>query len=372
MPDALGNIAGYISGGALAAAREYTPYGRLINSTGSFATYPIGYSGQYTDSETGLGYYGLRYYNPKHGRVINRDPIQEAGGNHHYGFVGNAPSRRWDVLGLKCTYSDGRWWGPNCDPGRFIPWPAPGWLRLPPPPPPPVLFSGSYTPPRFDPNLGWERDWRKFDPRAANSAGPYEPGGADVADAPGTTSNLKQIRVAQSPYDVFERDADGKLKFEEVGEDVANLRGVGPTKVMRGYLITKDGKKVPAFRNLSGDLRGDRDCHGFCLADGEYWINNPDMQVFLNETSLMQKHTGPPQPGTLVVYRDSAGNVTHSGIVARVTESEGVVVMQVAGTWSGPPDNPTGDIFGTNVDYWSVRGWTPEYWTPAAKKEEAP
>lgn len=29
-----------------------------------------------------------------------------------------------------------------------------------------MIFSGSYTRPQFATNLGWERDWRKFDPRS--------------------------------------------------------------------------------------------------------------------------------------------------------------------------------------------------------------
>ena len=76
VPDALGNIVGYADGnGAIVAAREFTPYGRLIAATSSSPDYPIGYSGQYTDAETGLVYYGLRYYSPRLGRFVNRDPI---------------------------------------------------------------------------------------------------------------------------------------------------------------------------------------------------------------------------------------------------------------------------------------------------------
>jgi RHS repeat-associated protein len=101
MPDALGNIVGYVnSGGTLSAAVEYSQYGRAINAYGSYGSYPLGFSGQYTDWETGLIYYGRRYYNPKHGRFINRDPIEEAGGLNLYGFVGNNPLNARDVLGL--------------------------------------------------------------------------------------------------------------------------------------------------------------------------------------------------------------------------------------------------------------------------------
>jgi hypothetical protein len=42
----------------------------------------------------------MRYYSPKHGRFVNRDPIEEAGGNNLYAFVGNSPTNGWDVLGM--------------------------------------------------------------------------------------------------------------------------------------------------------------------------------------------------------------------------------------------------------------------------------
>jgi len=99
MPDALGNIVGYFSSSTLSAAVEYSPFGRLITGALSYKNFPIGYSGQYTDWETNLVYYGLRFYNPKHGRFINRDPIEEAGGYNLYAFCLNRPTRGWDVLG---------------------------------------------------------------------------------------------------------------------------------------------------------------------------------------------------------------------------------------------------------------------------------
>jgi hypothetical protein len=45
-------------------------------------------------------YYGYRYYSPVMGRWINRDPIEERGGLHVYGFVGNDSLGDVDVLGL--------------------------------------------------------------------------------------------------------------------------------------------------------------------------------------------------------------------------------------------------------------------------------
>jgi len=43
---------------------------------------------------------GRRYYNPAVGRFPGRDPKQEKGGLHLYGFVGNNGINRWDYLGM--------------------------------------------------------------------------------------------------------------------------------------------------------------------------------------------------------------------------------------------------------------------------------
>ena len=63
------------------------------------------------DVETGLYYYGYRYYDPVTGRWISRDPIQERGGVNLYGFVRNDGIDRWDILGraedkCKCPCED--------------------------------------------------------------------------------------------------------------------------------------------------------------------------------------------------------------------------------------------------------------------------
>ena len=43
---------------------------------------------------------GRRYYSPSQGKFLGRDPIEEAGGLNLYGFVGNSPINRWDLLGM--------------------------------------------------------------------------------------------------------------------------------------------------------------------------------------------------------------------------------------------------------------------------------
>jgi len=49
----------------------------------------IRFSTKYFDSETGLYYYGYRFYSPALMRWLNRDPIGEEGGLNLYGFCGN-------------------------------------------------------------------------------------------------------------------------------------------------------------------------------------------------------------------------------------------------------------------------------------------
>ena len=95
------NVIGLYDGtGAMAAAYRYDPCGNLLQSTGAAATInPFGFSTKFTDRETGLIYYGLRYYHAPLGRFINRDPIEEAGGINLYAFCGNDGVNKWDVLG---------------------------------------------------------------------------------------------------------------------------------------------------------------------------------------------------------------------------------------------------------------------------------
>jgi len=89
------------SAGTRVAAYEYSPFGELLRSEGGYAAdNPVRFSTKVTDDESGLVYYGRRYYSPGLGRFLGRDPIDEAGGPNLYGFVGNNPINRWDLLGM--------------------------------------------------------------------------------------------------------------------------------------------------------------------------------------------------------------------------------------------------------------------------------
>ena len=103
--DGSSNIIGLYDGsGSIIAAYRYDPFGNLLAAQGYAASInPFGFSTKYTDRETGLVYYGLRYYHPALGRFINRDPIEEQGGLNLYAFCGNDGVNRWDKLGMEET-----------------------------------------------------------------------------------------------------------------------------------------------------------------------------------------------------------------------------------------------------------------------------
>lgn len=100
--DGNGNIAGLFDAdaGNIVAAYEYSPYGEVLRCEGMYAKEnPFRFSTKFTDDETGLVYYGQRYYSPSQGRFLGRDPIEEEGGLNLYAFCINDSINNFDVLG---------------------------------------------------------------------------------------------------------------------------------------------------------------------------------------------------------------------------------------------------------------------------------
>lgn len=76
--DGNGNVASLVSAtdGSNAAIYEYSPFGETLRVTGALAKVsPFRFSSKYLDEETGLYYYGYRYYGPQVGRWLSRDPL---------------------------------------------------------------------------------------------------------------------------------------------------------------------------------------------------------------------------------------------------------------------------------------------------------
>ena len=100
--DGSGHVVGLTdSAGTLVAQYTYGPFGELISATGPMAdANPIRYATKYFDKETGLYYFGRRYYDPATGQWLNREPLGEDESLNLYAYCGNDPINRVDVLGL--------------------------------------------------------------------------------------------------------------------------------------------------------------------------------------------------------------------------------------------------------------------------------
>ena len=100
--DANGNITEYTdTNGTIVARYEYDPFGNLSSQSGALADdFVYRFSTKYTDDETGLVYYGFRFYCPELGRWPNRDPVGEAGSKGVYVYFDNS--------GTSAEYSGGQ------------------------------------------------------------------------------------------------------------------------------------------------------------------------------------------------------------------------------------------------------------------------
>lgn len=100
--DGNGNVTALVdqSTGTVSATYEYSAFGETLSAIGPAAeANPFRFSTKLEEA-TGLLHYGMRYYSPRLGRWLNRDPLVEQGGMNLYGFVVNGPIDHIDLLGL--------------------------------------------------------------------------------------------------------------------------------------------------------------------------------------------------------------------------------------------------------------------------------
>jgi RHS repeat-associated protein len=118
--DGLGSIVNLTDQrGRVVQSYEYSSFGRMKEQGGEVKQ-PYGFTGREWDKELGLYYYRARYYDPKAGRFINKDPIGFAGGDVNlYRYVGNDSVNWVDPSGLFRWH--GNWGGPGWTAGQFKP-----------------------------------------------------------------------------------------------------------------------------------------------------------------------------------------------------------------------------------------------------------
>ncbi|MFH1776992.1 MAG: RHS repeat-associated core domain-containing protein [Candidatus Omnitrophota bacterium] len=86
---------------------EYDAFGNIVNESGSLNN-DHQYKTKEYSANTGLVYFGARYYNPVIGRFITRDPMGMVDGPNLYLYCGNDPVNRIDPFGLFRRW-DPRW-----------------------------------------------------------------------------------------------------------------------------------------------------------------------------------------------------------------------------------------------------------------------
>lgn len=94
------------------ASYEYGPFGEVKELSGQEGQRnPFRWSTKWTDAETGLVYYGYRYYSASTGRWLGRDPIEEYSHRNWYCLLGNDSLGHIDPKGLQSMDCGGA-----CDP----------------------------------------------------------------------------------------------------------------------------------------------------------------------------------------------------------------------------------------------------------------
>ena len=91
--------------GQIAWSAQYRAWGEIKEQRSEWAqqkslTNPIMFQGQYHDHETGLHYNRYRYYDPRVGRFVSKDPISYAGGLNLYAYAPNPLGLQNETLPL--------------------------------------------------------------------------------------------------------------------------------------------------------------------------------------------------------------------------------------------------------------------------------
>src|SRR5262249_42400782 len=71
-------------------------------------------------------------------------------------------------------------------------------------------------------------------------------------------------------------------------------------------------------------------CHGWVFAASRFYLRGQDVETILTENGYTEMST--PRPGDVIVYRNSLGNILHSGVV-RLIDGDEILVESKWGTF---------------------------------------
>lgn len=99
------------------------------------------------------------------------------------------------------------------------------------------------------------------------------------------------------------------------------------TKFEKPYL---EAARERAIRMAPADPS--HNCHGWTFAGGDYWVKGEDVEVILQDNGY--RPVSSFQVNDVVVFRDGAGDVTHSGVIRSILPN-GEFLIESKWGWAG-------------------------------------
>jgi hypothetical protein len=123
-----------------------------------------------------------------------------------------------------------------------------------------------------------------------------------------------------------ERD-DRSFGITDKGNYIPLYRLDADTTSFESYAMTTDGKYTSFVHEGIQRNAPDRNanCHGWVFTDGRFLLKGNDVDVILADNQYVQVST--PEPGDVVIYRDSSNNILHTGLVQGILR-DGTVISE--------------------------------------------
>jgi hypothetical protein len=114
---------------------------------------------------------------------------------------------------------------------------------------------------------------------------------------------------------LFGANAPHEIALTDSGREVRVYTAMLPATLTGDLAQQESGvassHSLQLIRTGAGD--GRYNCHGWVFAAGKGWVRSADVDRILEDNGYVP--AGAPQPGDVIVYRSSSGQVVHSGLV---------------------------------------------------------